>query len=408
MHRGRFIAAALVLVALTGTAARQPRHRTGSFGLTIPSGPFIAGSRLPVDAPSISGPVALSVIGPGSIDSGQFIAPLVTSPTTSTLIAATQGAVAYSTLRIVPPPLANRPLIAVAAYENGVALHDPKTFALLGYAPIGGPPGDVAFARDGTMYAPDTDGESLARIVRKPWQMLAIQGVLVGNEVAVDDRTGNVFVSNRDLNGAGAVTRIAPDGSVARVDTGITAEGLAVDSARGMVYVGNVNDNSVAQVDERSMRVVRKIRAVERTFGIAFDAKLRRLFVVSNSSPSMQGGAGYLAALDLRRPGAPIIMKNRAMKFPLGVALDAQHGRVFVTDESTDQVYVVDERTLRTLRSPLQTCRTPWRPRVFGDRLYVPCTRSNSVDVFELSTLQRAPGAPFVTGGFPLSVALWP
>jgi DNA-binding beta-propeller fold protein YncE len=96
------------------------------------------------------------------------------------------------------------------------------------------------------------------------------------------------------------------------------------------------------------------------------------------------------------------------MKFPLGIALDERRGRLFVTDESTSEVYVLSARNLRTLHAPLQTCSTPWRPRVAAGRLYVPCARANSVDVFELRTLRRVAGAPFATGGFPLSVALWP
>jgi DNA-binding beta-propeller fold protein YncE len=156
------------------------------------------------------------------------------------------------------------------------------------------------------------------------------------------------------------------------------------------------------------MRVLRKIRSVERTFGIALDPELRRLYVVSNTSPSMPGGGGFVAAIDLRAANAPIIMKNHAMKFPLGVALDAPRGRLYVTDEATDEVYVLSSRTLRTARAPLPTCHTPWRPRVALGRLYVPCARSNNVDVFDLRTLRRVAGAPFATGGFPLSVALWP
>src|SRR5579884_770109 len=389
MRPGKLLSAALAILALAGTAPHHPLRSTGSFKLTVPSGPFISGSRLQIDALGVEGPLALALIGPGTLEGHQFIAPIVGENTTTTLVAATHGAVAYSTVRVVPPPGEHRPLLAVAAYETGVALHDPKTFALLGYAPIGGPPGDAAFSPSGELYAPDTDGDSLAQIARAPWGIRFVRGVPVGNEVAVDPHSGNVFVTNRDVNGRGALTRITPDGRVSRVVTGDTAEGLAIDGTRGMVYVGNVNDNSVAQVDARTMRVVRKIRSVERTFGIALDAKTQRLYVVSNTSPSMPGGGGFIAAIDLRRNNAPIIMKNRAMKFPLGVALDAKYGRLFVTDESTSEVYVLSARTLRTLRAPLQTCNTPWRPRVAAGRLYVPCARGNSIDVFDLRTLRR-------------------
>lgn len=408
MHRGKLFTAALAIVALLGTSPQHAKRVTGSFRIGIPDGPFISGSRLPIDAPAVQGPVAYSVAGPGRIERGQFVAPIVDSATTTTVIGVTRGAVAYRTVKVVPPPGKQRSLLAVASYENGVALHDPNSFALLGYAPIGGPPGDVTFSHSGDLFAPDTDGDTLTRVSRAPWEMHGIQGVKSGNEVAVDERTGDIFVSNRDVNGLGALTRVTPGGNVTTVITGDTAEGLAIDSVHGFVYVSNVNSNTIAQVDIATMTVVRKIRAVERAFGLALDARTQRLYVVSNVSPSMRTGGGFVAAIDLRRPAAPIVRRSKAMTFPLGVALDARRQRLFVTDEGTDVVYVLNPRTLLPLRPPLSTCRTPWRPRIAGDRLYVPCARANKVDVFSLQRLQRVAHAPFATGGFPLSIALWP
>jgi DNA-binding beta-propeller fold protein YncE len=183
---------------------------------------------------------------------------------------------------------------------------------------------------------------------------------------------------------------------------------LAIDESRGLVYVGNVNDDSVAVVDERSMRVLRKIRSVPRTFGIALDEQAQRLFVVSNTSPSMKERAGYVAAIDLKRPVPRIVTRSARMVFPLGAALDDKLGRLFVTDEVKNAVYVLSAKTLATVHAPLQTCATPWRPRIAAGRLYVPCADSDKVDVFDARTLRRVAGAPFSSGGFPLSVALWP
>jgi DNA-binding beta-propeller fold protein YncE len=188
----------------------------------------------------------------------------------------------------------------------------------------------------------------------------------------------------------------------------VTAEGLAIDSVHHLVYVGNVNDDSVAVVNARSMGIVRKIRSVPRTFGIALDRQLGRLFVVSNTSPSMPERAGYVAAIDLKRRNPRIVLRSARMAFPIGVAVDERTRRVFVTDEAKDAVYVLSAKTLDAVHAPLDTCDTPWRPRIEKGRLYVPCASADKVDVFDLRTLQRVAGAPFKTGGFPLSVALWP
>lgn len=406
MQRRNFLAAALALLALTAAAPHRLPHQKGTFKLSVPSGPFISGSRVPVDASGIDAPFSIALLGPGSVENHDFLAPQVDAATTATLIGATHDAIAYSTVRIVPAPGAHRSLIAVASYENGIAIHDASTFALLGYAPIGGAPGDVIFEPDGALAAPTTDGDTVTRISRAPWKLAVTRNVPLGNEIANDPRTGSIFVSNRDAGGFGALTRIVPNGTVSRVRTGDTAEGIAIDSRRGLAYVGNVNDNTVAAVDVRTMRVVRKYASVPRTFGIALDDKTQRLFVVSNMSPSMPGNGGDVAAIDLRT--GRIVAKSARLPFPLGVVYDAPRTRLFVTDESSDRVYVLDARSLRAKHPPLETCRTPWRPRIAGKRLYVPCARSNQVDVFELGTLRRVPHAPFSTGGFPLSVAQWP
>ena len=406
MQRRRILAAALAVLALPAAAPHRVPHAKGTFKLSVPSGPFISGSRVSVDASGITEPFSIALLGPGSIENHDFLAPQVDADTTATLIGATHDAVAYSTVRIVPAPGAHRPIIAVASYENGIAIHDAATFALLGYAPIGGAPGDVAFEPDGALLAPATDRDTLTRISRAPWKLAVTSNVPLGNEVDVDARTGDIFVSNRDAGGYGALTRVAPDGTVARVKTGDTAEGIAIDSRRGLAYVGNVNDNTVAVVDTRKMRVVRRYASVPRTFGIALDDKRQRLFVVSNMSPSMPGNGGHVAAMDART--GRIIAKSARFPFPLGVAFDAPRKRIFVTDESSDRVYVLDATSLRAEHAPLETCRTPWRPRIAGSSLYIPCARSNQVDVFNLRTLRRAARAPFSTGGFPLSVAQWP
>lgn len=406
MQRRKLIAAAAA-VALLATAPHHAKQRTGTFDLAIPKGPLISGSRLELSSSSVAGPISFSLVGPGTLDGAHFVAPVVNRTTATTLIGAIRGALAYRTLDIVPAPQAQRPLLAIATYENGVALHDARTFALIGYAAIGGPPGDVAFDASGNLFAPDTDGTLLTKFSRSPWNMRSIDGVVAGNEVAVDNRSGAVFVSDRDVNGKGALTRIARDGSVARVVTGDTAEGIAIDSARGLVYVGNVNDRTVAEVDARSMKVLRKIPSVDRTFGIALDHKARRLFVVSNNSPGMRRGGGFVAAIDLRKANAPIVARSTNLTFPLGAALDAGSNRLFITDEAADRVYVLNSRTLRAVHSPLSTCRTPWRPLVSGNRLYIPCARANQVDVYDLRSLRRVSGAPFATGGFPLGVAAW-
>jgi YVTN family beta-propeller protein len=398
-------ASALAFLVLLGTAPQRAPQAAGTFRLHVPAGSYFAGSRVHVSAEGVSGSYTLAILGPGTIDRDTFVAPKVNRATWTTIVGASSSAVAYAAIRTVPPP-ASAHLIAVATYRGGIALHDERTFATLGNFAIAGAPADVAFLPNGSIVTADTDGDTLTRIDRTPWGITSISGVDSGNEVAVD-AAGNVFVSDRDVQGQGALTRVTPGGTVTRVTTGVTAEGIALYQARHVAYVSNVNDNSIAVVDTQTMRVLRKIPAPERPFGIALDEREQRLFVVSNVSPSMTPGGGYVAAIALNAASPHVVMRSSHLKFPLGAAFDPQTKRVFVTDEADNVVYVLNGATLRPARPPLQTCDTPWRPSVSNGRLYVPCAREDRVDVFSLATLKRVRGAPFPTSGYPLSVATW-
>lgn len=371
---------------------------------------YLPGSRVVPQYARVRAPFRLTVAGPGSIENGSYLVPDVAAATTATVIAANGAGVGVADVRIVPAPAADRALIAVATYDGGIVLHDPVTFASLGTLATGGAPSDVAFAADGTIAATDTAGGTVTRVARAPWQVSRVADVPFGNEIVADAAAGAFFVSNRDVGGSGALTRIGVDGSVARTVTGATAEGLAIDETRGIVYVGNVNDGTVLAVDTATMRPVRRIPAVPRVFGIALSSDGATLYAVANQSlqAHMLAKAGYVASIALG-PAPKIVHRSATIPFPLGIALDAVDRRVFVTDESADDIDVLDSATLRATHAPLSTCRTPWKPTfdAASGRLYVPCARANQVDVFDGRTLRRVAGAPFATGGYPLAVALW-
>lgn len=396
---------ALGLLLVAGVPSAQA-NRSGSFSLSVQAGPYISDSRIPIQEQGASGPYRLALVGLGRIEGDEYVAPAITTEQRATIIGSLRGAVAIAHLRIVPAPAPSRPLLAVATYDDGIALHDPRTFKLIGYLETGGAASDVAFTRGGDLLVPDTDGTTLTRVTRRPWSLQRIAGVDEGNEVLVAP-DGTAFISDRDRAGAGALTRVGSTDDVRAVATGMTAEGLSFDAVRHLVYVGNVNSGNVAVVDARSMRVLRTIRSVERTFGIAFGATSQRLFVVSNTSPGMNGRGGSVAAIDTRAAHPHVVARSAALVFPIGIALDAARGRVFVTDEAANVVDVLSTRTLHAIHAPLRTCKTPWRPAIVRTRLYIPCAQANRVDVFDLATLRRVPGAPFATGGFPLHVAVW-
>lgn len=402
----RAAAIGIAALLLLGAAPALRRVPIGAFGLNVAAGPYFPGSVIRLEARGAEGPVFFSALGSGTLENGTYVVPAVGAATTETLVASASRAIATASIRLAPAPTL-RPFVAVASYDNGVALHDARTFALLGYLSTASAVGDVAVAPDGRIFAPDTDGTTMLTIERNPWSVRTSANVLAGNEVVYDARTHAAYVSDRDAEDGGAVTKIPDDGGPpVRVHTGITPEGLALDASRSLLYAGNVNDATVATVDTRTMRVVRRIPSVQRTFGIALDAAAQRLYVVSNTTRSAQSAGGFVAAIDLRGRSPRIVLRSPTLRFPLGAALDARRSRLFVTDESANVIYVLDPRTL-AVTHVLPTCRTPWRPHIDARYLYVPCMRSNAFDLYALDGLQRVRGAPFATGGTPLGIASW-
>jgi len=402
--------AAAVAPALCGSTARTPREYRAVGSIVASRWPYVTGSALAVRVDGFGTPYHVALVGKGNLsEDGTYSVGDAARSGSAMLVAGNANGLAARNIRVVAPPAASRPFVAVASYDTGIVLHDAQTFSVLGVLGTGGTPSDVAIDATGRLAATDTQGSALTIATLAPWKVARADGVVLGDEVAVDEATHAVFVTDRDVNGDGALTRVSADASVSRVVTGRTAEGLAIDPRRGLVYVANVNDGTVAAVGTRSMQVVRRFTAVARVFSLALSPDGQRLYAVSNQSAGSPFGApGSVVALDLRRSPPRIVARSRELRFPLGAALDAASGALFVTDEAADTVDVLDARTLAPKRAPLQTCRTPWKPMLDRRRLFVPCARADSVDVFDVTTLRRVPGAPFATGSYPLAVAVWP
>jgi DNA-binding beta-propeller fold protein YncE len=403
--------AAAALFAFCASVARSPHEYRAVGTIAAAAWPYLPGSIVPVRVDGFSAPFHVALSGIGSLRAGGIYAVADDAAAgTATLIAGNAGGLAARELRIAKPPPIGRAFLAVASYDDGVVFHDVRSFSVIGVLATGGAPSDTAIGRLGRVAATDTQGSAVTVASLSPWKVARVEGVPLGDEIAFDNASGAIFITDRDVAGKGALTRIAADGNVSRVVTGQTAEGLVIDARRGIVYVANVNDATVAAVDARTMRVRRRFRAVDRVFSLALSPDGARLYATSNQSAGSPFAApGAVVAIDLRRPTPPVVARSADLTFPLGLALDAATSTLFVTDESLDVVDVLDARTLRAKHTPLATCKTPWKPTLDAGshRLLVPCARANAVDVFDTATLRRVAGAPFATGSYPLAVSVW-
>ena len=404
----------MLCIALAACIAAVPRTRELQLAAGIfvqATAAYLPGSSIPLRVEGISSEYKVRFIGQGAIRGSNFAIPLLAQPGVTTVLAYNNLGIAQHDLRIAAAPSASASLLAVASYDTGIALHDARTFAPLGTLAIGGAPSDVAIDRAGRIGTGDTTASGVTIATLAPWDVASIPNVPVVDEVAFDSKTQAFFATNRSLeSGLGALTRVLPDGSTSQLTLGITAEGIVVDAQRRRVYVANVNEGTVSIVDADAMREVARVRAVDRAFGLALSPDGKSLYVVSNQGvTSPFGAAGSVVRVALDGDRARVVQRSGRLSFPVSVALDARANRIFVTDEHDDDVYVMNATTLRETHQPLQTCRTPWKPLydAQSDRLYVPCARADRIDVFDARTLRRVHGAPFATGGYPLSVAIW-
>jgi DNA-binding beta-propeller fold protein YncE len=397
----------LLALAATAAAVTPPFARWAAGTIAGAPFPYVTGSIVPLTVAGMRGPVHFSATGDGEIDGNVLRIGAQPGSHSATVIAAAPGALAMRRFRVASPPTQHA-FIAVASYDDGIVLHAMQPpFAVLGTLGVGGAPADVAIDGNGRIAAADTDGTTATIATIDPWSVQRFNGVAEADELAFDARTHALYLTDRDVDGAGALTRISADGSVARRVLGLTSEGVAVDAARGLVYVANVNDGTVSVVDARTLVERRRFFAVDRVFSLTLSPDGRALYAVSNQSlDSPFGVAGRVVRIDVAGDAHRILARSGPLRFPVAAALDPAQHRLFVTDESADIVDVLDATTLRAQHAPLRTCDVPWKPAVDDDRLYVPCARSDKVDVFDARTLARVHGAPFATGGYPLAVAV--
>lgn len=401
----------MLLAALTASSGAQALDATHPMAIArfaVHAMSLFPASRFALRLVGISDPVRIALFGIGSIQGGDYIVPPDAGPGIATLVAADSSALAVRTIHIVAPPR-RIPLIAVASYDDGIVFHDQRTFALLGTLATGGSPSDITVDRGGTFSATDTAGDTITSVSLAPWSVRSISGVPLPDELLVDAPLGSLFVTERDVDGTGALARIDARG-VTWVVTGRTAEGIALDSRRQRLYVADVNDDGITVVDARRMRIIGHVFGIPRAFGLALSGNGNRLYAISNEGPQTMFGAwGGVSEIAVGARGLRVIARSAGLTFPVGIALDDAAHRLFVTDEQTDEIYVLDARTLAQLHAPLRTCSVPWKP-TFDPRtarLYVPCAGSDEVDVIDTRTLSRVLGAPFHTGGYPLAVSLW-
>ncbi len=392
----------LAAMALIGTMWLPHIDRFVAAKISFAPLPYFVGSRIALQAAGVAPNARWSVVGPARITTvgGSHYLTAI-HPGRAQVIVSDGRAIAARTVRILSAPSPHATLVAVACYDDGVALFDARSLSALGILATGGSPSDLATV-GGRLAVTDNDGDAFTIVERAPWR-IARRPIAASDEVAASP-DGSFYATLRAWRGLGAVAHLTSPPQVTK--TGMTAEGIALDARRSLLYVANVNDGSILELNARTMKPIARLWVGSRVFSLALDADGTHLYAVRNGG--MKDDDGDVVEI-ATQPRPHIIARSGLLDLPLGIALDQRANRLFVTDEAADIIYVLDPTSLRASHAPLHTCHTPWEPTfdARSGRLYVPCARDDRLDIFNAATLARVPGAPLHTAGYPLAVAIW-
>src|SRR5439155_11260865 len=163
--------------------------------------------------------------------------------------------------------------------------------------------------------------------------------------------TGRVFVSR-------STHVMVVDGNTGKVigdipDTPRT-HGIALAPKSGHGFITNGGDSTVTMFDLATLAVIKKIKvATGGMDGIMYDDFSDRVILTNHSRP-----IGTLVALD-PKTGDIVATVNLEDTGPEGAASDGK-GRIFVNNEGTSTMQVIDERTMKAVASwPLAPCDGP-------------------------------------------------
>jgi len=264
--------------------------------------------------------------------------------------------------------------------NGAVALLDTSTNAILDRVAVGGSGNAVAvddalhraFVATTLLppFVPAPVGTTLRVLDTRSGRLL--RTIRVGNApiaVAVDGRTGHVFVATRGLTRAGiptpgrVLTLDARTGTVTHVATvGISPRTIAVATTTRRIFVVNQDSDNVSMLDARTGRLLHTTplghapcdAGDDSPCTAAVDARTGRVFVASYTANTAGSGMGTISMLDAR---TGVILRTIPVHGrPYAAAVHGRAGHAFITNlgDATlvdGAVLMLDARTGRVLRT---------------------------------------------------------
>jgi len=210
------------------------------------------------------------------------------------------------------------------------------------------------------------------------WRTVSVNGLLgwpsgVGNhlkifDAAVDETRGRLYVQGILTSGI-AVIDTASNALIGRLESGIGVDNfhrtyLAVSSTTGDVYVADYSNETLRRIDPDSGAITGPVALDGRPEHMLVDGAANRVYLSLKTSHTV-------AVFDASSL-APIGQVDVARAWPLGMALDAPSGRLYVVDSrppadsGVSHLLVVDTARLRE-EPPIVVANPTGRPLEFVD-----------------------------------------
>ena len=190
--------------------------------------------------------------------------------------------------------------------------------------------------------------------------------------VAVEEATGRVFVSR-------STHMMVVEGATGKVLGDIPnmpgVHGAAFATKEGHGFTTNSGDQTVTMFNLKTLAVLRQIKVGPGLDGIMYDAADDKIILTNHSRP-----IGTLTAIDPKSGDivATVELEDTA---PEGAAADGK-GRIFVNNEGTNTIQVIDVKTWKATASwPIAPCDGPTGIAYDKDsnRIFAGCSKTSVV-----------------------------
>ncbi len=224
---------------------------------------------------------------------------------------------------------------------------------------IDGEPFGVA-ADAQSVYVGDWSGDRLLRLSAMDGSVMA--SAATGRSpagVALDAARGRVFVAARESARIDAFDIAAPDALRPLAPIAVGLSPFAIGVHGGDLLVANVKSNDFSVIDTQALRERARLAVGRMPYGVGLGGDGRRWLVANQQS-------GTLGEIDIE--SRRVMRERRVGRYPEGLAVDRDSGKVYVASWFDDAIAVLADdapapRRIAVAAGPRALLQAPVEPR---------------------------------------------